>query len=85
MKVVKPCVQADVEMHLPASIGDFTDFYLSHEHAVNCGTMMRGASNPLNPNWCARSPECNVCELIHPSPFLYLECHYLACVGSLNP
>ena len=40
-------------MHVPADIGDFTDFYLSQEHATNCGSMMRGVSNPLNPNWCA--------------------------------
>ncbi|CAL5219610.1 g1478 [Coccomyxa viridis] len=43
--------QADVEMHLPASIGDYTDFYLSREHATNCGTMLRGADNALSPNW----------------------------------
>ena len=39
-------------MHLPAAIGDYTDFYLSREHATNCGTMLRGAQNALNPNWC---------------------------------
>ncbi|EIE20870.1 Fumarylacetoacetase [Coccomyxa subellipsoidea C-169] len=43
--------QADVNMHLPASIGDYTDFYLSREHATNCGTMLRGAQNALSPNW----------------------------------
>ncbi|EDQ91251.1 uncharacterized protein MONBRDRAFT_34985 [Monosiga brevicollis MX1] len=43
--------QASVTMHLPASIGDYTDFYSSREHATNLGTMFRDASNPLLPNW----------------------------------
>ena len=38
-------------MHLPAQIGDYTDFYCSKEHAVNVGTMFRGKENALNPNW----------------------------------
>lgn len=42
---------ADVEMLLPACIGDYTDFYSSREHATNVGTMFRGADNALMPNW----------------------------------
>ncbi len=41
----------DVEMLLPASIGDYTDFYSSREHATNVGTMFRGPDNALQPNW----------------------------------
>ena len=48
-------MQDEVEMHLPVSIGDYTDFYLSREHATNCGTMLRGATHALSPNWCASS------------------------------
>ena len=40
-----------VEMHLPARIGDYTDFYASMDHAKNVGTMFRDANNPLLPNW----------------------------------
>lgn len=40
-----------VHMHLPANIGDYTDFYSSREHASNVGAMFRGAENPLLPNW----------------------------------
>lgn len=40
-----------VTMHLPAKIGDYTDFYSSREHATNVGTMFRGADNALQPNW----------------------------------
>ena len=40
-----------VTMHLPAKIGDYTDFYSSREHATNVGTMFRGAKNALQPNW----------------------------------
>jgi fumarylacetoacetase len=43
--------RADVEMLLPARIGDYTDFYSSKEHATNVGTMFRGADNALMPNW----------------------------------
>ncbi|XP_065841952.1 fumarylacetoacetase-like [Oscarella lobularis] len=41
----------DVQMHLPAHIGDYTDFYSSREHATNVGTMFRGPENALMPNW----------------------------------
>ena len=38
-------------MHMPATIGDYTDFYSSREHATNVGTMFRGPDNALQPNW----------------------------------
>jgi fumarylacetoacetase len=41
----------DVQLLLPADIGDYTDFYSSREHATNVGTMLRGPDNALNPNW----------------------------------
>ncbi|KAF9925836.1 hypothetical protein FBU30_004456 [Linnemannia zychae] len=37
--------------HLPAEIGDYTDFYASKEHATNVGIMFRGKENALMPNW----------------------------------
>jgi len=40
-----------VTMHLPARIGDYTDFYASLEHASNVGSMFRDPENPLLPNW----------------------------------
>lgn len=40
-----------VTMHLPAVIGDYTDFYSSREHATNVGIMFRGKENALMPNW----------------------------------
>ncbi|HWQ14060.1 MAG TPA: fumarylacetoacetase [Roseiflexaceae bacterium] len=43
--------QADVELMLPAAIGDYTDFYSSREHATNVGAMLRGVENALMPNW----------------------------------
>lgn len=43
--------QTAVTMHLPASIGDYTDFYSSLEHARSVGTMFRGPDNALMPNW----------------------------------
>ena len=42
---------AEVTMHLPARIGDYTDFYSSRQHATNVGVMFRGADNALMPNW----------------------------------
>jgi fumarylacetoacetase len=41
----------EVAMHLPAAIGDYTDFYSSREHATNVGTMFRGPKNALLSNW----------------------------------
>uniref|UniRef100_A0A8D0H7K0 Fumarylacetoacetase n=1 Tax=Sphenodon punctatus TaxID=8508 RepID=A0A8D0H7K0_SPHPU len=43
--------QASAVMHLPADIGDYTDFYSSREHATNVGIMFRGKENALMPNW----------------------------------
>ena len=40
-----------VEMHLPAAIGDYTDFYSSREHASNVGSIFRDPHSPLLPNW----------------------------------
>jgi fumarylacetoacetase len=42
--------QAQVEMLLPANIGDYTDFYASIHHATNVGSMFR-PDNPLLPNY----------------------------------
>ena len=41
---------ADVELSLPASVGDYTDFYASIHHATNVGTMLR-PDQPLLPNY----------------------------------
>ncbi|POM75840.1 Fumarylacetoacetase, partial [Phytophthora palmivora] len=41
----------NVRMHLPAKVGDYTDFYSSREHATNVGRMFRGEDNALQPNW----------------------------------
>ncbi len=41
----------EVEMLLPAAIGDYTDFYSSIEHATNVGIMFRDPDNALLPNW----------------------------------
>lgn len=40
-----------VKLHLPITIGDYTDFYSSRNHAENVGTMFRGKENALQPNW----------------------------------
>ncbi|MEE4451062.1 fumarylacetoacetase [Novosphingobium resinovorum] len=38
------------EMHLPAQIGDYTDFYVGIHHATNIGKLFR-PDNPLLPNY----------------------------------
>lgn len=43
--------QAEVQMHMPFQVAEFTDFYASKHHATNVGTMFRGAENALPPNW----------------------------------
>jgi len=41
----------DVQMCMPAKIGDYTDFYSSIYHATNVGTIFRGKENALKENW----------------------------------
>lgn len=43
--------QSAATMHLPVSVGDYTDFYSSIEHATNVGKMFRDPKNALLPNW----------------------------------
>ena len=42
--------QAEIEMALPAMVGDYTDFYASLSHATNVGRLFR-PDNPLLPNY----------------------------------
>ncbi|KKW91484.1 MULTISPECIES: fumarylacetoacetase [Sphingobium] len=50
--VIEPLLHraADCEMHLPAAIGDYTDFYVGIHHATNIGKLFR-PDNPLLPNY----------------------------------
>lgn len=48
-----PLRQADVSLHLPMRVGDYTDFYASKHHAHNCGVMFRDAAQALPRNWWA--------------------------------
>ena len=50
--IVEPMlhVAADCAMHLPAMIGDYTDFYVGIHHATNVGALFR-PDNPLLPNY----------------------------------
>jgi fumarylacetoacetase len=51
---VRPELLVDAEratMHLPAAIGDYTDFYAGIHHAMNVGKLFRPASPPLMPNY----------------------------------
>lgn len=43
--------QAGTRMLLPASIGDYTDFYAARHHATNVGKMFRPDGDPLLPNY----------------------------------
>ena len=42
--------RSDAAMQLPATVGDYTDFYASLFHATNVGRMLR-PDNPLLPNY----------------------------------
>ncbi len=42
---------AEATLHLPFEVTEYTDFYAGRHHAVNVGTMFRGAENALPPNW----------------------------------
>ncbi|MGH8382485.1 fumarylacetoacetase [Pseudomonas sp.] len=49
---LKPLLLASgaCQLHLPAQIGDYTDFYVGIEHAKNVGKLFR-PDNPLLPNY----------------------------------
>lgn len=40
----------NADLHLPAAIGDYTDFYVGIHHATNIGKLLR-PDNPLLPNY----------------------------------
>jgi fumarylacetoacetase len=42
--------QTDCQMHLPAQVGDYTDFYVGIHHATHVGKLFR-PDNPLLPNY----------------------------------
>ena len=42
---------AEVLLHMPFLVAEYTDFYAGRHHATNVGTMFRGAENALPPNW----------------------------------
>lgn len=43
--------QSEVELHIPFVVSEFTDFWSCKYHAINAGTMLRGAENALPLNW----------------------------------
>ncbi|SCB47485.1 fumarylacetoacetase [Rhizobium multihospitium] len=49
---VEKCLHdlGDVTLHVPAQIGDYTDFYVGIHHATNVGKLFR-PDNPLLPNY----------------------------------
>jgi fumarylacetoacetase len=51
-ETVEKCLHdvSDVTMHIPARIGDYTDFYVGIHHATNVGKLFR-PDNPLLPNY----------------------------------
>jgi fumarylacetoacetase len=42
---------ADCTVHVPARIGDYTDFFTSIHHASNTGRLFRGGADPVSPNF----------------------------------
>ncbi|WP_417210402.1 fumarylacetoacetase [Antarctobacter sp.] len=42
---------ADVAMHLPFQVTEYTDFYAGRQHAFNVGSLFRDPENALPPNW----------------------------------
>lgn len=42
---------AQVLLHIPFIVAEYTDFYAGRNHAFNVGTMFRGPENALPPNW----------------------------------
>ena len=45
------CPIASLQLIVPATIGDYTDFYAARNHATNVGKMFRPDGDPLMPNY----------------------------------
>ena len=45
------CSIDELDLVLPANIGDYTDFYAARNHATNVGKMFRPDGDPLMPNY----------------------------------
>lgn len=43
--------QDRADMHMPFLVSEYTDFYAGKHHAMNVGTLFRGAENALPANW----------------------------------
>ncbi|MCY4300754.1 MAG: fumarylacetoacetase [Aestuariivita sp.] len=50
---VKPLLKpvSEVELHIPFSINEYSDFYSGRNHAENVGRIFRGEGKALPPNW----------------------------------
>ncbi|WP_394196834.1 fumarylacetoacetase [Litoreibacter albidus] len=42
---------ADVQLLMPFTVSEFTDFYASRHHASNVGRILRGTNGEVPPNW----------------------------------
>ena len=42
---------SDVQLHMPFTVTEFTDFYASRHHASNVGRILRGTNGEVPPNW----------------------------------
>jgi fumarylacetoacetase len=67
---------SEVEMFLPAQIGDYTDFYASIYHATNVGSMQRPVGQRKGPNDAEPS--------VGPSRSLDYECEVGVFIGAGN-
>jgi fumarylacetoacetase len=47
----RPIPLAEVNLHLPFGVADYTDFYSSEQHALNAGRILRPGSPGLPPSW----------------------------------
>lgn len=76
----------EVQMHLPCSIGDYTDFYASREHATNVGTMFRGKDAALMPNWYRQNSKAPgyICQWDTTEEHLQLSYQALRFIGPVD-
>jgi fumarylacetoacetase len=43
--------ESDFQLVMPFKVAEYTDFYSSKNHAFNMGSIIRGPTNALQPNW----------------------------------
>jgi len=85
---LEPCLfaQTDVQLRVPARIGDYSDFYTSIHHATRVGQLLR-PDNPLLPNykWLPIAYHGRTSSIVISGTSIIRPCGQVAARGATQP